>query len=96
MSAYLFVIAGVFGALAVAAGAADRLPARAAPADRYRPLEDHADLGCGADEYRGPRRYTRPSEHPQNTRKTAPGNAAKHSGTAFTIHQFPITQKENR
>ncbi|CAM3224525.1 hypothetical protein [Tsukamurella hominis] len=47
------------GVLAVAAEIADRMPV---PADKYRRIEDFADCGLGADEYRGPRRYTRPSE----------------------------------
>ncbi|RDB49352.1 hypothetical protein [Tsukamurella tyrosinosolvens] len=60
-----------FGILAAAAAVADRMPE---PRDRYRHLADHADLGCGADEYRGPRRFTRPSDRTNE----APVRTAKH------------------
>ena len=54
MTHYLaaLVIVAVF---AVMAFAAEQI-------DRYRKLADHADQGVGADEYAGPRRYTRPTD----------------------------------
>lgn len=37
--------------------------------NRYGSLDHHADLSEGADEFEGPRRYTRPSEWRERQRE---------------------------
>lgn len=65
MAVQFFMLAGICGVLAAAAAIDERLR------NRYRPLEDHADAGLGAEEYRGPRRFTRPTD------RTTPVHPAK-------------------
>lgn len=86
-----FMLAVFVGILAVAAEVADRMPV---PADRYRRIEDFADCGLGADEYRGPRRYTRPSEALDT--KGDPGANRQASTGASITHQHITRQEMNR
>lgn len=84
----MFMLAGICGVLAVAAAVSDRTPA---PSDRYRRLADHADVGLGADEYRGPRRYTRPSET-HDMRKGTDSCTAKRK----SVPSDQLTHQENQ
>ncbi|MCA4997747.1 hypothetical protein HWD35_23795 [Tsukamurella tyrosinosolvens] len=68
MTHYIATLA-IVAVFAVMAFAAEQI-------DRYRQLADHADQGVGADEYAGPRRYTRPTDRVSNATRGRISNAA--------------------
>lgn len=90
MTHYLATVA-IVAVFAVMAFAAEQI-------DRYRQLADHADQGIGADEYAGPRRYTRPTDGEGRISNAAPrqqkalGAPTKKSPRATD----QITHQENR
>ncbi|AUN40927.1 hypothetical protein [Tsukamurella tyrosinosolvens] len=98
MTHYIATLA-IVAVFAVMAFAAEQI-------DRYRQLADHADQGVGADEYAGPRRYTRPTDRESRISNATRGrisNAAPRQqkvpvrsakNTTGTTDQ--ITQQENR
>lgn len=90
MTHYIATVA-ILAVFAVMAFAAEQI-------DRYRQLADHADQGVGADEYAGPRRYTRPTDREGRISNAAPRQqkvpVRSAKNTTGTTDQ--ITQQENR